>query len=138
MKAQLSLERIGDSQDRSLREFGRMIHGKAEGFRMPWVAELTAIHPRFGFARRFLEWNKALEDANGAGSRGVRAIYILETGRVYEVFQRTSWKGSRRFFCRVTGSGDVEEISKTDCITKLEHDHIDKILVPDLTAAAGD
>lgn len=104
---------------------------------MPWVAELVGEHPRFGFERTFLDWNKDFAGANSAGSRGVMAVYILETGRVYEVKEKTSRKNSRRYFCRVTEEGEVQEITKTEVLTHLAHHEIDTRIIPALKEADG-
>ncbi len=121
-----------------MRSITFFLEGKASGLRMPWVAELTAEHPRFKFEREFLDWSKDYEHANSRGSRGVRAIYILETGKVYEVFEKTSWKSSHRYFCRVTPEGDIVKITADEVLTHIAHHELDHTIVPSLKADAGD
>jgi hypothetical protein len=119
MKAILKLERIGEIPS-SIR---RLMGG---GPPMPWVAEITGSHPRFGLHREFLPFNKDFEEANGVGSRGVNAIYVLESGKAYEVFQRTSWKGSRRFFATVSEAGEIVELQDaSEALTLATHNWID-------------
>jgi hypothetical protein len=104
MKAILKLERIGEIPSASRRLMGG-------GPPMPWVAEITGDHPRFGLQREFLRFDKDFEEANSQGSRGVHAVYILESGHAYEVFKRTSWKGSLRYFVTVSEAGEIIELA---------------------------
>jgi hypothetical protein len=119
MKAQLKLERIGE-----ISATMRKIMGG--GPRMPWVAEILGESERYGLDRKFLPYNKNFEKANNAGSRGVCAEYILESGKSYEVFERTSWSSSRNYFVTVTNDGEIREIAKYEAITTAIHQLIDE------------
>jgi hypothetical protein len=59
--------------------------------------------------REFLRPMVDYAKANGAGSRGVYKTYILRDG-AYEVFEKTSWASSRRYFLAVSGK-HAEELS---------------------------
>jgi hypothetical protein len=128
MKAQLRLERIGDDTNQALRAFSSRYEGKAQGLAMPWVAEITGGDRRYGIARRFLPFDKDFSSANSIGSRGVMACYILESGKPYEVFARTSWKSSERYFCRVTESGEIEKITKDFALSMIQQPEIDELV----------
>jgi hypothetical protein len=106
MKAILALELRGDNarqltrlwssiSDMNLGEgAGRAIFGS-----MPpaaWCAEITGRDPKFKYKRDFLRYKKDYSQANSKGSRGVRAIYMLDEGKVYDV---KDWK--ERYFCAV-------------------------------------
>ncbi len=80
----------------------------------PWVAEITGTSRRFGLKREFLRYRKDYVDANSKGSRGVRACYVLESGKFYEVFSRISWSRTHRYFCVVTSKGDIVEIEREE------------------------
>ncbi|MBF6592642.1 MAG: hypothetical protein IVW57_19200 [Ktedonobacterales bacterium] len=82
------------------------------GVARPWVARLTGIDARFGFAREFQHGQKDYSQANGVGSRGVYLCYALTDG-VYEVHDRVTWQRSRRYFVRVAGS-TVTEIDREE------------------------
>lgn len=119
MKAILKLERLGEIPASHRRFMGG-------GPKMPWVAEITGDHPQFGLQRDFLQFDKDFEQSNGQGSRGVFAIYVLESGKVYEIFERTSWKRSRRFFSTVSETGEIVELKDAaEAITVVTHNWID-------------
>jgi hypothetical protein len=119
MKAIIKLERIGE-----IPRMNRLIMGG--GPRMPWVAEVTRPDPRRGLHRKFLQFEKDFSCANSQGSRGVFAVYVLQSGKVYEVFERTSWTGSARYFVTINDGGQVEQLpSISDAFTKIEHNQID-------------
>lgn len=94
---------------------------------MPWVAEITGSHQLYGLQREFLPFNKDFEEANASGTRGVNAVYVLESGKAYEIFERISWKKSRRFFATVSESGEILELQdKFEALTIATHNWIDK------------
>lgn len=78
------------------------------------MAEITGTDHKYGFDREFLRGRKDYSKANSIGSRGVYLWYILESGRYYEVKERTSWSGSDRYFVKVTMGGDIERVSKSE------------------------
>lgn len=119
MKAILKLERIGEIPE-GLRRF--MGGGPA----MPWVAEIVGTSERFGLRREFLKFDKDFEEANSQGSRGVNAVFVLESGKAYEVFERTSWRGSRRYFVTVSAGGEIIELADaSEALTIAEHNWVD-------------
>jgi hypothetical protein len=114
MKAVLALEIIADnlyaarrtSDQASAKEarYGEMLGSdKAR----PWVARLTGICPKYGFAREFMRGQKDYSQANSIGSRGVKEYFPLDPG-VYEVHERLTWKRTRRYFIRVQDTQIVE------------------------------
>lgn len=68
----------------------------------PWVAEITGLDPRYKFSRKFLDRKLDYSKSNSAGSRGIEHWFFLEEGRTYEVYHRSSWKRSERYFCTVS------------------------------------
>lgn len=125
MKATLSLEYIGESQDARL----AMCHGITREVlgaevanatfgpsrpRKPWVAEITGKDAKFGFARHFLPANWQRKRANSAHSRGVELWFVLESGHFYEVKSPVSWQNSERYFCTVTDDGSIVHVGKEE------------------------
>ena len=118
MKATIGLEYFGKSEDERLRFLtgvmsgalgrgvGESVVGKVPS-RRPWVAEITGTDPKWGLRREFLNSNTSYMHANGAGSRGTKLWFVLESGKYYEVKEQTSWRSSERYFCRVSASGDI-------------------------------
>lgn len=113
MKAVIGLEIIADNYYAHQRQKkagkasewrGERVYEEAMGRDQgrPWVAKLTGLDARYGFAREFLRGQTDYSQANSVGSRGVYEYFILEPG-VYEVKERTSWKKTRRFFILVEG-----------------------------------
>ena len=82
--------------------------------RSSWAAEITGPDEKYGRKREFLRPKLDYSRSNGKGSRGVFAEYILESGKIYEVLSRETWKRSRRYFCTVTLEGDISEISEEE------------------------
>src|SRR5262245_32437940 len=107
MKAQIKIEAIGDDTDQLLRFFtsftNELVPGLGDmtfgGKPKPsyWVAQITGVHERFKYERKFLKGKKDYTHANRKGSRGVFVYYLVESGNVYEV-KRSS---KRRYFCIV-------------------------------------
>lgn len=123
MKAMLSLELIGADQFDLLRglrttcntlspELGDRTVGKISSG--VWVAQIKGRHLKFGLDRLFLPAKRDYSRANSRGSRGVFLWFVLESDRIYEVNERTSWKNSRRYFCAVDPQGCVYELDKQE------------------------
>lgn len=89
------------------------------GVSRPWVARLTGLDARFGFARTFQRGQKDYSEANSVGSRGVYLHFPLEMG-LYEVFALVTWTRSRRYFIRVDADAAITEISKEEVIRCLQ------------------
>lgn len=87
------------------------------GDKNPWAARIVRIGP-LGPVREFLKPFKDFSEANRCGSRGVRFMFALEEGEVYEVFERHSWKSADRYFCRFVG-GKLERLKAEEVLTCL-------------------
>lgn len=120
MKATLEIEFIGadcysylnalcNSFDQVEPGFGDKFIGRPKN--KPWVAAVGGYDPQFKHKREFIKPNWDYSRVNSKGSRGVYLWFILESARLYEVFQKTSWKRSRRYFCSVTENGDIYELN---------------------------
>ena len=84
---QIKLERIGD-----------------EVLGSPcFCAEITGLHPKFKFERRFLKPNRDYSQANRTGSRGVYDYFNLDEGKIYDIKSPQSWKSVDRYYCRIEG-----------------------------------
>ena len=123
MKVPYKLELIGDNIVQECRGFTGLLNGLADGlgdevigdvpFKQPWIARITGTDTHYGLQRVFLSGNKDYSQANSVGSRGVYCVYFLDSDSLYEVFERTSWRASRRFFLS-TLNGRLTEIDKGD------------------------
>lgn len=82
--------------------------------RSSWVAEITGPDEKYGLRRVFLRPKLDYSRANAQGSRGIFAEYILESGHIYEVLSRVSWRRDERYFCTISDDGDVVELSEAD------------------------
>lgn len=122
MKAMLALEVIGDGHLDPLKRathilnymspgLGTVLVGPTSGSR-PWVAEILGRDPVYSFARKFLPCHIDYRHANSVGTRGVLMHCVLESGKLYEVKERVSWKKTVRYFCTVTEDGDIVEITR--------------------------
>lgn len=107
MLASLKLEYFGANSEgwQGLAEvidrFGGSTEGSPRNPGKPWVAEIAGVDSKFRFTRRFIPFRQDYSEANGVGSRGIYRYYLLESGKVYEVYAPTSWKAHDRYFCRV-------------------------------------
>jgi len=124
MKTTLKIECIGDNTDQMFKFYKKMtsdavgatLAEKTFG-KIPasyFVAEITGFHVKFKYERTFLQCKKDYKNANSKGSRGVYAWYILESGKIYDVLEPYSWKGSHRYFCTVDQEGDIQILTKED------------------------
>lgn len=83
--------------------------------RRAWVAEICGISKRYGFERVFIRPLMDYSEANGKGTRGVYASYILDEGMIYEVSSPVNWETTDRYFCRVV-AGEIERIALEEVI----------------------
>lgn len=81
----------------------------------PWVAEIIAYSPEHGVERRFLEPIRDMGLTGPKSSRGIYCVFPLQPGRIYEVYERVSWKRSERYFCRVVGN-EIERIDGEEVV----------------------
>lgn len=123
MQTLLRLEAIGDDAyeyQRSVIKAGGGLVRRFTGVPgRPWVAEIVGLNDQFGFERRFLRGKKDYRNANSVGSRGVYLCFVLELGRLYEVYGLSSWRSSFHYFCMPTVSGAVKlsEESVRQCLS---------------------
>lgn len=125
MKAALHLELFGENN----REYFKLYRHIFELFdhqetfdnlvggvppRSSWVAEITGPDEKYGLRRVFLRPKLDYSRANAQGSRGIFAEYILESGHIYDVLSRVTWKRSERYFCTVSDDGDIVNLSEYD------------------------
>lgn len=76
----------------------------------PWVARILGTCDHFGLEREFIRGYNDYAAASGTGGRGIYTLYALDTG-VYEVNERVSWKGVRRYFIQVENA-EIAEITR--------------------------
>ena len=95
-------------------DFGRMYFDRHIGTppRSSWVAEITGPDEKYGLSREFLSGKMDYSKANGKGSRGIFAEYILSPGKIYEVKSQETWSRSRRYFCTVGDDGEIVELDE--------------------------
>ena len=117
-RAALRLEVIGDNldaQDRLWRAILPRDMADALEVRIPkpWVAEIKGPSNRYKYTREFLTGHRDYSEANSIGSRGVYMWFTLCEGPMYEVYQRITWRSSRRYFCKVE-DGRIVEVEKDE------------------------
>lgn len=81
-------------------------------FKIPpsaWVAEITGLDHKYKYKRNFLPYKKDYSRSNSVGSRGVYAVYILETGKIYEIKDHKD-----RYYCTVTDNGNIVRLSEDE------------------------
>ena len=123
MLAVLPLEIIGDNyfayrrdlangkarENPRIEKYGEMM-GRDRS--RPWVARITGLDDKYGFAREFQRGQRDYGRANSIGSRGVYEYFALSDG-LYEVHERPTWKRTRRYFVRVENA-EITEISREE------------------------
>lgn len=123
MKAIIRLEMFGYDMRQWMRlQWARLDSfapgmGKAVIGKLPspgWVAEITGRDATYGLARRFLRGNLDYSEANSVGSRGIFLEVVLESGHVYEIKRKDSWRSSRRYFATVTDDGTIAEMNRDE------------------------
>lgn len=112
MKAQISLEHIGASQDARMYSLGRLAGWKSS--RRPWVAEIVGKFPSGKLDREFIDGKNGYLHSNSKGSRGVNVVFILETNKLYQVHFYSSWKSCCEYFCAVTENGDIKKLTESE------------------------
>lgn len=111
MRHAIRLECIGQDTDRALSSLARML-GERHKSSQPWVAKLAGLTVS-NFTREFMDGRFDYSGGNSVGSRGVYCVYTLEPG-VYEVYERTSWNASRRYYLLVDYLGDASEVTRDE------------------------
>jgi hypothetical protein len=72
------------------------------GRTMPTVCEIYD-HRQGEFVKKQIRAFTDYSGANSVGTRGIRYVFFLQPGRVYEVVDPQSWKRTERYYCRVNG-----------------------------------
>lgn len=138
MKAYLEIELFGEDARQMMRlweAIGNMAFpglGTATFGGMPpsgWVAEITGFDLKYKYARTFLKHKLDYSRANSKGSRGVYAEYILESEKIYEVKERTSWKKVYRYFCTVNQEGEIVILPESEVQEWLKN-HLESTSLP--------
>lgn len=119
----LALEIIGDNyyaykrdlangKAREIPRMERYAEMMGRDLTRPWVACITGLDSKYGFAREFLHGQRDYGQANSIGSRGVYEYFALDDG-LYEVHERLTWRRTRRYFIRVENA-EIAEISREE------------------------
>lgn len=74
-----------------------------------WVAEITGFSSMYKYERLFLPFKMDYSRSKKGGSRGVYKVYVLETGRIYDVSECC-----KRFFMRLGPEGDILKIKERE------------------------
>lgn len=120
MKQAIKLEAIGHNQRMADRAMLRLAarYGMLDDLPRtptPWVARITGVDPSGQFKREFVKPHVDYSEANSVGSRGVFYFFAVEEGRAYEVYERTSWKSSDRYFV-YADLGRLHRLSRDEVI----------------------
>lgn len=129
MKATLEIECIGDGF-RSGADYRASVLGAvldkmtgSDVLRMPkrwWVAEIAGPDQKYGYQRTFLRCEaKDYSSTNSTGTRGAKAVYVLDEGRLYEVSAPQSWSSTDRYFCTVT-LGEIVRLSREEVDKRMQ------------------
>lgn len=121
MKAALKLEAIGQNYVRELRSFDRFC---SDQIGIPF----EKCPYRHGVWE--ISWGKAVpvrgdwdySQANSKGSRGVYIIYILDSGKLYQVAEPVSWKRTRHYFAGVNDFGEIIEMDEKEAMEWLSRE----------------
>jgi hypothetical protein len=89
-----------------------------EGFKHheDWVAEIVGFSAKFRYNREFLRGHADYTHANSKMSRGIIVNYVLESGKIYEVYHLTTGSRIRRYFCTVRDDGEIIELSEAEVV----------------------
>ena len=105
----LKLEDIGNASRAKVELWGRVVEEIMPGMRRnligqgptgPWCARICRDDGPCGLEREFIHPMVDYSESSGNGNRGIYRVFFLRDG-VYEVYERTSWKRSRRYFIEV-------------------------------------
>ncbi|MEU0242315.1 hypothetical protein ABZ234_31945 [Nocardiopsis sp. NPDC006198] len=80
----------------------------------PWVAEIVGLSAKYGYRRQFLKSKADWAGANSRGTRGVKLYFVLEAGRYYQAYRKTSQQQHEKPFLKVTEEGEVVEVAKEE------------------------
>jgi hypothetical protein len=119
----LSLEVFGDHVHAMWRAYTHWMHPDDADLLnprlpRPWVARIEGHDSRYGYRRTFERGRKDYSNSNSVGSRGIYLHFTLYPG-MYEVYERTSWRGCRRYFLLVDSDGQKVELTKAEVDARL-------------------
>lgn len=114
MLANLNLESIGDNTYQTM-QLGRAQLNEA----VPGLGDRLCAWPRpcrvvDVCCHRELRGKRDYSRANSRGSRGIYVHYLLESGHLYWVTSKTSWRCTETYYCAVTDTGDINRVDKGD------------------------
>jgi hypothetical protein len=87
--------------------------------RRPWVARITALDPKRGFERRFIDGSRDYRDTDKKG-RGTKVYFTLEAGYLYEVNRWRARYKEERYFVRIAADGEIVGVRQEDVTRILE------------------
>ena len=73
---------------------------------LTWLAEIKDFSYRYKYDRYFLKKHIDFKLSNSIGSRGIRAMWIVQSGAFYECSYKDSWMSTKREFFTVGNRGD--------------------------------
>lgn len=122
MKAALKIEAIDDNTYKYFSFWTGLLNDGSPGLgdlmglpkRNYWVAQIIGTDAQFAYNRQFIKPRKDYRKSNRPGSRGVYLWYTLESSKVYEVKRPVSRQRFERFFCTVTETGEIKQITKDE------------------------
>lgn len=83
----------------------------------PWVARLTGYSELTNkFKHEFVSGQIDFSESNSKGSRSVFLFFWLESGWVYLVRERVSWRRSVDWYAAISEDGDVVKIKREDAV----------------------
>ena len=86
-----------------------------------WCAKILGTCRRFGLKREFVTPMVDHVGSSSSGNRGVSMVFLLEEGCMYEIFEKVSWRSSRRYFGKVQ-HGTLLEVTREKMLFELgEH-----------------
>lgn len=103
----------------SLPGLGDAVFGK-NPFPKGWICEITGFCSKYKYKRNFLKGKYDYSRANSKGSRGIFVEYILESKKIYEIKEDTSWSREERYFCKVNKNGDIIKMEEEEVVQCLK------------------
>ncbi len=94
----------------------RIVPGVGRNFARPspwWVAEITGRSRKYRYARSFIQPHVDYTMASDSFNRGVFAYYLVESGRMYEVKEKTP-EENLRYFLTVSEHGEKIKLTEEE------------------------
>jgi len=119
MLAQFKMELIGSDSYSMFRAMKKIMENIMPGSfgKIPtpyFVAKIIGFDKKYKFKRLFLRGKKDYSKSNNRGSRGIYAYFELESGKIYDVKEKVSWKRTLRYFIEVDNEGNIKKISEDE------------------------